>query len=239
MPTPPRPTAEPHPAPPPDRARVRRLVAEVVGGMLDGPGAGPACPVHAPGPPAAAPPRAAPPPGPDAPPPPPLPEGGRAGQPVVAIGADHGAFALKNQLARYLREELGHPVIDLGAYSEEAVDYPDIARAVARAVVDGHAWRGIVLDTVGIGSTMAANKVPGALCALCHDPATTRNAREHNDANLLALGSRVVSPGAARGLVRLFLQTAHAGGRHARRVAKIRAIEQQYAAGRGPERGPR
>jgi ribose 5-phosphate isomerase B len=240
VPTPPRPAADPHPAPLPDRASLRRLVAEVVGGALEAPGGGPACPVHAPAAgsagtgsrSAAAPPRS------DAPPPPPPPEGGRAGRAVVAIGSDHGAWTLKNQLARYLREELGHPVIDLGAYSEEAVDYPDIARAVARAVVDGHAWRGIVLDAMGIGSTMAANKVPGALCALCHDPATARNAREHNDANLLALGSRVVSSGAARALVRLFLQTEHAGGRHARRVAKIKAIEQQYAAGPPSERGP-
>ncbi len=243
MPTPSEPTAVPHPAPPPDRESLRRLVSEVVCGRLDASGGGgQACPVHAPAAAgraaAVSPPPATPASRPDAPPPPPLPEGGRAGRPVVAIGSDHGALALKNQLARYLREELGHPVIDLGACSEEAVDYPDSARAVARAVVDGHAWRGIVLDAMGIGSTMAANKVPGALCALCHDPATTRNAREHNDANLLALGSRVVSPGAARGLVRLFLQTDHAGGRHARRVAKIRAIEHQYAAGQPPERGP-
>jgi ribose 5-phosphate isomerase B len=149
---------------------------------------------------------------------------------VVALGADHGARTLKDQLARYLREELGHPVMDCGAYSPDPVDYPDIARAVGRAVAEGAAWRGIVLDTMGIGSSMAANKVWGVRCALCHDEATARNAREHNDANVLALGSRVVHPGSARTLVRVFLGTAHAGGRHARRVAKINAIEQQQAA---------
>ena len=114
---------------------------------------------------------------------------------MVAIGADHGAFALKNQLARYLREELGHPVIDLGAYSEEAVDYPDFAAAVAREVAAGRAARGIVIDAAGIGSTMAANKIAGVRCALCHDDATVLNAREHNDANVLALGARVVNRG--------------------------------------------
>jgi len=157
--------------------------------------------------------------------PPGIPSGGRAGKPVVAVGSDHGALALKQGLVRYLREELGHPVLDCGTNSEEPVDYPDIARAVAAAVSEGRAWRGVVLDAMGVGSTMAANKVPGALCALCHDDATVKNAREHNDANLLALGSRVVNLGQARGLIRLFLATPHAGGRHARRVAKIRELD--------------
>jgi ribose 5-phosphate isomerase B len=92
-------------------------------------------------------------------------------------------------------------------------------------VTGRRAARGIVLDAMGIGSAMAANRVPGALCAVCHDEPTVRNAREHNDANVLALGSRVVHPGQARALVRLFLTTPHAGGRHARRVAKIRDLE--------------
>lgn len=165
---------------------------------------------------------------PEAPaPPPPVPAamGGRASKPVVAVGSDHSAVTLKQQIVRFLREELGHPVIDCGAYDESAVDYPDIARAVGRAVVSGKAQRGIVIDAMGIGSTMAANKVPGVRCALCHDEATTRNAREHNDANVLALGSKVVNGGLARGLVRLFLTTPHAGGRHARRVAKITQME--------------
>ena len=166
-------------------------------------------------------------------PPPPVPkaEGGRASKPVVAVGSDHSAVTLKNQIVRYLREELGNPVIDCGAYDENAVDYPDIARAVARAVVSGKAKSGIVIDAMGIGSTMAANKVPGVRCALCHDEATTKNAREHNDANLLALGSKVVNLGQARALVRLFLTTPHAGGRHARRVAKIVQMEESATRG--------
>ena len=158
-------------------------------------------------------------------PPVPAPSGGKSGKPVVAVGSDHSAVVLKQQIVRFLREELGHPVIDCGAPDETPVDYPDIARAVGRAVTQGKAQRGIVIDAMGIGSTMAANKVPGVRCALCHDEATTKNAREHNDANVLALGSKVVSPGQARGLVRLFLATPHAGGRHARRVAKIRDME--------------
>jgi ribose 5-phosphate isomerase B len=158
-------------------------------------------------------------------PPVPAPSGGRPSKPVIAVGSDHSAVTLKQQIVRFLKEELGHPVIDCGAPDENPVDYPDIARAVGRAVVSGKAQRGIVIDAMGIGSTMAANKVPGVRCALCHDEATTRNAREHNDANVLALGSKVVNGGQARGLVRLFLTTPHAGGRHARRVAKIREME--------------
>jgi ribose 5-phosphate isomerase B len=144
---------------------------------------------------------------------------------AVAIGGDHGAFRLKQQLVRYLEEELRYPVVDCGTHSEESVDYPDIARDVALAVAEGRAWRGIVLDAMGIGSGMAANRLPGVLCAVCHDVATVKNAREHNDANVLSLGSRVINPGEARRLVRTFLATAHGGGRHARRVAKIKALE--------------
>ena len=154
---------------------------------------------------------------------------------VVAIGADHGAFRLKEQLIRYLRDELRWEVLDCGTHSEEAVDYPDVARDVALAVAGGRAARGIVLDAMGIGSAMAANRIPGVLCAVCHDEQTVRNAREHNDANVLSLGSRVIHPGQARALVRLFLRTEHAGGRHARRVAKIRQLEDLRSAPRGSE----
>jgi ribose 5-phosphate isomerase B len=153
------------------------------------------------------------------------PAGTGGGRRAVAIGADHGAFPLKQQLKRYLEEELKYPVVDCGTHSEESVDYPDIARDVALAVAEGRAWRGIVLDAMGIGSGMAANRIAGVLCAVCHDVASVRNAREHNDANLLSLGSRVVNPGEARRLVRTFLATEHGGGRHGRRVAKIRALE--------------
>jgi len=143
----------------------------------------------------------------------------------VAIGADHGGFALKEVLRRAIVEDLGWQVHDCGTHSEEAVDYPDFAAAVAREVASGRAARGIVVDAAGIGSTMAANKVAGVRCALCHDDATVKNSREHNDANVLALGARVVHRGAAVRLVRLFLTTEFAGGRHERRVKKIMALE--------------
>lgn len=164
-------------------------------------------------------------PTPAAAPPPAIPAPAGDAARVVAIGADHGAFQLKQSLLGYLREELGWQVLDLGTDSEEPVDYPDLARDVAVAVASGRAARGIVLDAMGIGSAMAANRVPGALCAVCHDAQTARNAREHNDANVLSMGSKVVGLGQARQLVRLFLTTPHAGGRHARRVSKIRALD--------------
>lgn len=143
----------------------------------------------------------------------------------VAIGSDHGGYELKQILSRYVSEDLGFTVHDCGTHSSEAVDYPDFAAAVAREVASGRAARGIVVDAAGIGSTMAANKVPGVRCALCHDDATARNAREHNDANVLALGAKVVNRGLATRLVRLFLATPFGGGRHERRVAKIMALE--------------
>jgi len=222
-----------------DRAALRRLVSETVERVMTPPAKtkdeppSSAAPARArwvrwiPAPAAPLPAAAAP------APPLPAPAGGKAGKPVVAVGSDHSAVTLKNQIVRFLREEMGSPVIDCGAYDENAVDYPDIARAVGRAVTSGAAQRGIVIDAMGIGSTMAANKVAGVRCALCHDEATTKNAREHNDANLLALGSKVVNVGQARALVRLFLTTPHAGGRHARRVAKIKDMEAAALAPRG------
>ena len=143
----------------------------------------------------------------------------------VAIGADHGGFPLKEILKRAIADDLGWDVHDCGTYSTDAVDYPDYAAAVAREVASGRCARGIVVDAAGIGSTMAANKVPGARCALCHDDTTTVNAREHNDANVMALGARVVNRGLATRLARLFLTTPFAGGRHERRVQKIMALE--------------
>lgn len=149
-------------------------------------------------------------------------------QRVVAIGADHGGFALKEELKGYLRA-WGYVVLDQGTDSAEAVDYPDFAEAVANAVVRGDAWRGIVLDSAGIGSAIAANKVPGARAALCYDRATARNSREHNDANVLSLGAKLISSEVAREIVALWLDTPFAGGRHQRRVDKIRAIEFRHA----------
>jgi ribose 5-phosphate isomerase B len=143
----------------------------------------------------------------------------------VALGADHGGFALKEVLRRAIVEDMGWEVHDCGTHSVDTVDYPDLAAAVAREVASGRAARGIVVDTAGIGSSMAANKIAGVRCALCHDDATVKNAREHNDANVLALGAKVVHRGAAVRMVKLFLQTEFAGGRHERRVKKIMALE--------------
>jgi ribose 5-phosphate isomerase B len=147
---------------------------------------------------------------------------------VVAIGADHGGFELKQQLKEHLRD-WGYQVLDLGTDSVEAVDYPDFAEAVGNAVARGEAWLGIVLDSAGIGSSIAANKVPGVRAALCYDRATARNSREHNDANVLTLGAKLIAPEAAREIVALWLSTPFAGGRHQRRVDKIRGIEERSA----------
>jgi len=143
----------------------------------------------------------------------------------VAIGSDHGGFALKEILRRAIAEETDWDVHDCGTHSADAVDYPDFAAAVAREVASGRCALGVVVDAAGIGSAMAANKVPGARCAVCHDDATVRNSREHNDANILSLGARVVHRGSATRMVKLFLSTPFAGGRHERRVQKIMALE--------------
>ena len=143
----------------------------------------------------------------------------------VAVGSDHGGYELKEILKRAIAEDLGWTVQDCGTHSTEAVDYPDYAAAVAREVASGRCARGIVVDAAGIGSSMAANKVAGVRCALCHDDATAVNAREHNDANVMALGAKVVHRGLATRLVRLFLTTPFGGGRHERRVRKIMALE--------------
>ena len=147
---------------------------------------------------------------------------------TVAVGADHGGYELKRQLAVYLRD-WGYQVLDLGAAGTDPVDYPDFAEAVALAVARGDAERGVVIDSAGIGSAMAANKVPGARAALCYDRATARNSREHNDANILSLGARFLPLEFAREILAVWLETPFAGGRHQRRVDKIRAIEQKYS----------
>lgn len=142
----------------------------------------------------------------------------------VAVGADHGGFALKDTIAARLRE-LGHAVTDHGTTGAAAVDYPDYAIAVARAVASGAAQVGIMVDGAGIGSCMAANKVPGVRAAMCYDVTTALNAREHNNANLLTLGGGLVGPRLAISIVEAFLATDFAGGRHAARVAKINALD--------------
>jgi ribose 5-phosphate isomerase B len=114
------------------------------------------------------------------------------------------------------------------------VDYPDFAVAAAEAVVAGRAWRGVVIDSAGIGSAIAANKVPGARAALCYDFATARNSREHNDANILTLGAKLISPELAREILAAWLETKFGGGRHAKRVEKITAIEARYSGAKLP-----
>ena len=150
-----------------------------------------------------------------------------AAQKVIALGADHGGLTMKQDLANYLRE-LGYALNDCGAFSPDPVDYPDIAYAVAKLVSDGAAWRGIVIDGAGIGSAMVANKVPGVRAALCYDLSTARNAREHNDANVLTLGARLIGPGLARDIVKTFLETECTEERHKKRVAKIMDVEKRY-----------
>lgn len=148
-------------------------------------------------------------------------------QRVIAVGSDHGGFAMKEQLKAFLAE-LGYPVRDFGAFSEDAVDYPDLAHAVARAVADGVCELGIIVDGAGIGSCMTANKVPGVRAALCYDEATARNSREHNYANVLTLGGRMINKDQMHKIVRAWLNTPEGEARHGKRVAKIMAIEKQY-----------
>ena len=142
----------------------------------------------------------------------------------IAIGDDHAGFALKQHLVRTLRT-LGHDVDDRGTDSEEAVDYPPICADVARRVVDGRADRGIVIGGSGQGEQMAANKVAGIRAALCNDLYTARMSREHNDANVLAIGGRIVASGLADEIVKVWLNTRFEGGRHQRRVDQIMDIE--------------
>jgi ribose 5-phosphate isomerase B len=162
----------------------------------------------------------------------PAPEAKSSAGRAVAIGADHGGYELKEQLKGYLRD-WGYTVLDQGTDGTASVDYPDFAEAVANAVARGDAWRGILIDTVGIGSSIAANKVPGVRAALCYDRATARNSREHNDANILSLGARMISPETAREIVAVWLETPFAGGRHQRRIEKITAIEERNRTSKG------
>ena len=142
----------------------------------------------------------------------------------VAIGSDHAGFPLKQHLVSTL-EEMGHEVDDQGTDSEESVDYPPICAGVGRTVVVGKADRGIVLGGTGQGEQISANKVRGVRAALCHDLFTTRLSRQHNDANVLAMGARVVAPALADEIVELWLSTEFEGGRHAERLEQIAEIE--------------
>lgn len=139
---------------------------------------------------------------------------------TIALAADHAGYALKEKLKEVLIER-GLDVLDLGTYSAEPADYPDQANAVAEALAEGRAQRGVLVCGTGIGIAIAANRHRHVRAALCHDVTTTRLAREHNDANVLVLGGRIVGEATARDCLTTFLDTPFAGGRHARRVAKL------------------
>ncbi len=152
---------------------------------------------------------------------------GLAGKKTVAVGADHGGFELKEALKLEIAD-LGYEIVDAGTISKEAVDYPDFAHKVAALVGAGKAWRGIIIDGAGIGSCIVANKVPGVRAGMAYDYSTALNSREHNDTNVLTLGAGLIGLSLAKLIVKTWLSTSFAGGRHAPRVDKITAVEKQY-----------
>jgi len=156
-----------------------------------------------------------------------VPRSGSKQNKTIGVGADHGGYLMKEEL-KGLLTELGHRVHDFGTNSESAVDYPDFAHAVARAVADGSVDVGIVIDGAGVGSAMTANKVPGVRAAACYSVEVARNSREHNGANVLTLGSKTISSDQMREIVRAWLGTELTEERHRKRVNKIEAVERQY-----------
>jgi RpiB/LacA/LacB family sugar-phosphate isomerase len=146
----------------------------------------------------------------------------------IVVGSDHAGFALKQEVAAALRQA-GHDVVDVGTGSIEPVDYPDSAEAVGRAVMDGRAERGVLMCGSGVGASVAANKLPGIRAAVCHDTYSAHQGVEHDDMNVLVLGGRVIGPALALDLVRVFVAARFTGEeRHARRLAKIKALETRY-----------
>lgn len=150
-----------------------------------------------------------------------------AARKIVAIGADHGGFELKETLKAEVTT-LGFEVMDVGTVSKEAVDYPDFAHAIAQSVGTGKSWRGIMIDGAGIGSCIVANKVPGVRAGMAYDISSAINSREHNDTNVLTLGAGLIGVALAKQIVKTWLTTEFGGDRHAKRVDKIRAVEKQY-----------
>ncbi|WP_159885329.1 ribose 5-phosphate isomerase B [Paenibacillus puerhi] len=147
----------------------------------------------------------------------------------IAMGADHAGYRLKDELKPFI-ESLGHEVVDYGCSCTDSVDYPDYALKVCEEVVSGGADKGILICGTGIGMTIAANKVPGIRCALVHDLFSAKATREHNDSNVLSLGERVVGPGVAQEIVKIWLETEFSNGeRHLNRVGKVKALEDKYA----------
>ncbi len=158
----------------------------------------------------------------------PKPDNPARNQGSVAIGADHGGYRLKEMLRQFLTDR-GYVVIDVGTDSEEACDYPDFAFAVARLVESGQVARGIMIDGVGVASAIVANKVPGVRAVSCSDEFAARSSREHNNANVLTLGGRLIGTELAKSIVGVWLNTEYAGGRHDARIAKIADIERRFA----------
>jgi len=145
----------------------------------------------------------------------------------IAIGSDHGGFLLKDEIMKHLKgKEIDF--VDFGCFTTESVDYPDIGQAVGEAVARGEYDKGIICCGTGIGISISANKVPGVRAALCGDCFSAKASREHNDANVLALGERVIGPGLAKMIVDIWLSSEFQGGRHGRRVEKIAKIEEKY-----------
>lgn len=147
---------------------------------------------------------------------------------MIAIASDHGGYALKKVIMQHLTEK-GLEYKDYGTFAEDSCDYPDYAVQVAETVVSGNATKGILLCGTGIGIGIAANKVPGIRAALCHDTFSAHASREHNDANILTMGARVIGAGLALDILDIWLATEFMGGRHAQRVNKIKEIEQKYS----------
>ena len=151
----------------------------------------------------------------------------------IAIGADHAGYELKQVIADHLRKRR-HDVLDLGTGGTAPVDYPDFAEAVAKALLDGNAERGVLICGSGVGASVAANKVPGIRAGLCHDTYSARQGVEHDDTNLLVLGARVIGIELARELVESFVAARFSNEeRHRRRLEKIKALEQRYGASKG------
>lgn len=145
----------------------------------------------------------------------------------IAVACDHGGLELKKVLLQYLQEN-GYEVKDFGTYTSDSCDYPDFALPAAEAVASGECERGIVICSTGIGISIAANKVKGIRCAHCHDTYSAKYTRMHNDANMIAFGQKIIGDGLMLEIVDAFLHTEFEGGRHARRVDKIKAIEEKY-----------
>ena len=149
------------------------------------------------------------------------------GSNLIAIGSDHGGYRTKELLKKFLGD-LGYRVLDIGTNSEEACDYPDYAYAVARIVAKGEAWRGIMIDATGVASSIVCNKIPGVRAAACYNEVVAASSREHNDANVLTLGAKVLGPELIKSIVKIWLETWFGGGRHKKRLDKVVDIERKF-----------